>query len=239
MYADRVYAILTDPNNDLPLWPDEKVQASLTATHGVGAVRKTRLFVEMLGKDGAFRPGWRGLDYGAGWGRIASLMLAKGGAEQLDLVDAWDKSMDMLEAGNFKNRRWQVSEILQPGDIPENTYDFVYAFSVFTHLDSRAFWPNLKVLANSIKSPGTVYFTVRLPDFTDHIVKHAHPEKTDEIRAALDSEGFWFTPLDKLGEETVFGTTIVSEERLRDELSNVDYLGRPEGQMQEVYALRV
>ena len=240
LYADKVYALLTDPNNDLPQWPDEKVQISYTSTRGPGAVRKTLRFVEILNGDGAFRPGWRGLDYGAGWGRIAALMLTKGDPEQLDLVDAWDKSMDLLEAGNFKNHRWQVSEILQPGDIPENTYNFAYAFSVFTHLAPRAFWPNLDALARSIKSPGTVYFTVRLPDFTDHIVKHKYPEKGEEIRAAIDSEGAWFAPLeDGPGEEAIFGTTIVSEERLRDELGNVDYLGQPEGQMQHVYALRV
>jgi len=205
---------------------------------GPPAVRRTKAFIAMLQADGAFVPGWRGLDYGAGFGRVASLMLARGTDNQLDLVDAWDRSMELLERGGFRNRRWRVSEVLRPGEILENTYDFIYSFSVLTHLSAEAFWPNLAALKRGIRGSGTVYFTVRLPDFADHAVKHRHPEKADEIRAALDSEGFWFTPLDKLGGGTVFGTTIVSEERLRDELGSLDYLGQPRGQMQHVYALR-
>ena len=236
---DQIYKLLTDPENDLPLWPSEKIQAGYTSTSGPGAVRKTQAFIDMLDRYGAFASGWRGLDYGAGWGRIASLLLAKGGPEQLDLVDAWDRSLDFLKAGNFKNRQWRVSDILQPGEIPEKAYDFVYAFSVFTHLAPRAFWPNLRTLARSIKEPGAVYFTVRHPDFAAHIVKHKHPEKAADIRAALESEGIWFAPLNQeRGDEAIFGTTIISERRLRDELGNLDYLGQPPGQMQHVYALK-
>lgn len=240
---DQIYALLTDPNNDLPLWQSEQVQQVFTMMSGPGAVRRTQSFIDMLDADGAFTPGWKGLDYGAGWGRIASLLLAKGTPEQLDLVDAWEKGLNLLERGRFKNRRWKVSEILKPGEIPENTYDFVYAFSVFTHLSEKAFWTNLDVLTKSIRSPGTVYFTVRHREFIDHYrehIEHLSPDRVDEVYAALESEGFWFTPLQSdPGVEGVFGTTVVTEERLRDALGPVEYLGRPKNQMQHVYALRV
>ena len=234
---DQIYALLTDEDNDLPLWPNEKIQAGYTATSGPGAVRKTQAFIDMLDAHGAFVPGWKGLDYGAGWGRIASLLLAKGGPEQLDLVDAWEKSLQILKAGNFKNRRWKVSEIIRSGEIPEKTYNFAYAFSVFTHLAPRAFWPNLEILANSIRSPGSVYFTVRHLEFA----QHKYPERVDEISGTLRSEGFWYaSTTGDLGTEAIFGDMIISEESLHATLGSeaLDYLGQPPGQMQHVYALR-
>jgi hypothetical protein len=232
---EQIYALLIDPNNQLPTWPSEQAQLSYIPFVGPSAVKQTQHFIDMLDEDGAFTPGWRGLDYGAGWGRIASLLLAKGSPEQLDLVDAWDRSLRFLEAGGFKNRRWKISEILQPGEVPENTYNFVYAFSVFTHLSSKAFWTNIEFLRKSIRSPGTVYFTVRKLEF----IEHKYPERIVEVSAALESEGFWFTPTKgDLGVEGVFGETVVSEERLREALGPVEYLGRLPNQMQHVYALR-
>jgi len=202
----QIYALLIDHNNDLPMWPSEHVQRTYNQMIGPRAVKKTQDFIDILNEDGAFPPGWRGLDYGAGWGRIAALLLAKGSPEQLDLVDAWDGSLDLLDEGRFKNRRWKVSEILQPGDIPENAYNFVYAFSVFTHLSLRAFWTNIQALTKSIQSPGTVYFTVRHLEF----VEHKYPERIDEVSAALESEGFWFTSTEgDRGVEAVFGDRVI------------------------------
>jgi hypothetical protein len=230
-----IYDLLIDPYNDLPVWPSKEIQAGYTATNGPTAVKQTQYFIDMLDEHGAFTPGWRGLDYGAGWGRIAALLLAKGDPEQLDLVDAWDRSLKLLDDGAYRNRCWKVSEILQPGDLPEKEYDFVYAFSVFTHLAPRAFWTNLDALAKSIRSPGTVYFTVRHLEFA----KHKYPEKMNEISAALESEGFWFTStFSKPGVEPIFGSAVVSEKHLRDTLGPVEYLGQPSGQMQHVYALK-
>jgi hypothetical protein len=232
---DDIYALLIDHNNDLPVWPSEQVQRNYNQMMGPAAVRKTQRFIDILDEDGAFIPGWRGLDYGAGWGRIAALLLAKGSPQQLDLVDAWDRSLRLLEEGRFKNRCWKVSEVLEPGEIPENTYNFVYAFSVFTHLSPTAFWTNMQALRRSIKSPGTVYFTVRHLEF----VEHKYPDRIDEVSAAIESEGFWWTPTQgNLGVEAVFGDTVVSERRLRETLGTVDYLGHPPRQMQHVYALR-
>lgn len=241
--AEQIYALFTDSHNDFPLWPSEKVQAGYTSTLGPGAVRKTQAFIDMLDTHGAFVPGWRGLDYGAGWGRIASLLLARGSAEQLDLVDAWAGSLRFLDEGGFRNRYWKVSEVLAHDEIPEAEYDFVYAFSVFTHLAPRAFWPNLELLARSVKSGGSVYLSVRHEEFIAHIAKHRYPGKAEEITNLVRSQGFWFTLSGgDLGSGAVFGDMIVSEERLHSSLSHIgvlDYLGQPPGQMQHVYALRI
>lgn len=241
--SEDIYQLLIDSANDLPQWPDEKTQAGYVATKGPQAVTRTQDFIHMLDTHGAFVVKWKGLDYGAGWGRIASLLLSKGGSEQLDLVDAWQGTLDILARGNFKNRKWKVSEILADDEIPEAEYDFVYAFSVFTHLAPRAFWLNLQSLACGVKSGGSVYFTVRHEEFIAHISEHRYLGKSEEIASIVRSEGFWFAYSGgDLGNEAVFGDMIVSEEHLRASLSHLgtlDYLGQPLGQMQHVYALRV
>jgi len=238
----QIYDLLSDPNNDLPTWPAEEVQEHYTSLSGPDAVRRSQPFIDILDKDGAFAPGWKGMDYGAGWGRLAALLLTKGAPEQLDLVDAWSNSISHIEKGGFKNRYWKVAEILRPGDIPESTYSFVYAFSIFTHLSPRAFWTNLHFLKKSIRSPGTVYFTVRHNDFA----RAAFPERLTEISATLTSEGFWFTPMQPKrgtaqpveGIEPVYGTAIITRELLH-RLGQTEYLGKHQDQGQHVYALRV
>lgn len=52
--------------------------------------------------------------------------------------------------------------------------------------------------------------------------------------------GIWFASLnEKRSDEAIFGTTLISEKRLRGELGNVAYLDQPPSQMQHVYALKV
>ena len=232
----EIYTLLTDPSNDLPTWPGEDIQARYNGMKGPAVIRRTRPFIKMLKRDGAFKEGWRALDYGAGYGRIAALLLSKGTPDQLDLVDAWPKSLSYIEEGGFKNRYWLVPEILGEGDIPKDTYTFVYAWSVFTHLAERAFWNNLHHLKESVKAGGSVYFTVRHADFAHH----AYPERLDEITDGLESDGFWFAPVrGDLGGKGVYGNAIISKGRLLSELGQLDYLGMPCHRLQHVYALRI
>ena len=173
----------------LPAWPSEELQTKYTGIHGVRLMRSTLRFLDTLERDGAFaRPDWRGLDYGCGWGRIASAMLSHGSPEQLDLCDAWPKTIDLLGEAGFANRVTTVSEVLKPGEIPAGAYDFIYAYSVFTHLRRDAFENNLRLLAQGLKPGGQLYFTVRHEDYMPRV--KAKPEDFD----ALHRNGFWYRP---------------------------------------------
>jgi hypothetical protein len=245
----QIHALLTDPDSDLPTWPEDKIQTGYGSAKGRGAIKRTQYFIDMLERDGAFVPGWRALDYGAGWGRIASLMLQKGRANQLDLVDALDKTMRILENRGLNNRMWKVSESVRPGEIPEGEYDFVYAFSIFTHLPPPIFANNLNHLLKSVRSAssspegsrgGTVYFTRRVPSFVDH--KYADdPDTREKALASLAEEGHWFVPQTNWhGSNPDFGLMVVTDEFLHQVAGGrqLDYLGQVQGQMQHLYALR-
>jgi hypothetical protein len=209
----------------LPRWPDEETQRRFTGGVGKSLTDRAAAFARVLEQDGAFAGPWRGLDYGCGWGRVASYLLTKGSPAQLDVCDAWQGSLNLIDAGGFKNRAFLVSESLKQGDIESDRYDFIYEFSVFTHLEMKPFENNLSKLFSGVRRGGVVYFTMRPEAFFAHV---------DAEGRALDQDGFWFG-----GKGTTYGDTIVSRgflERLAAPLGTLRYLGSSES-MQEIYAL--
>ena len=203
---------------ELPRWPKEELQRKYNGMDGLPLMRRTLRFVETLEQAGALTPGWRGLDYGCGWGRIASVMLTKGEPQQLDLCDAWPSTIDVLKRAQFRNRIFRVSEVLKEGEIDPATYDFIYAFSIFTHLRQDAFENNLRVLLGGLKPSGKLYITVRHEDY----MRQAKARPTDF--ATLRREGFWYRPT---GNSVFFGITVIERAYLEalPRLGSLDYLG--------------
>lgn len=235
--VEQIYARLMDrARSDLPHWPGVEAQKQYTGGSGPFIVRRGLDFIGILEADGAFKPGWKGLDYGCGWGRLASLLLAHGGADQLDLCDAWSKSIDLIREGGFPNRVWTVSEMLADEEIPSNRYDFIYACSVFTHLAPAAFWNNIDQLMQGLRPDGRLYITVRHSEF----IASRFTDRSAQITSVLDARGFWFeSTRGDLGQRGVFGEMIVTQEYLSDNLrrGKIRYVGAPANQFQHVYAL--
>lgn len=235
----QIYDLLVKPelsNGTLPRWPAPQGQQTFTGTYGPPLVRSALGFIEEMERDGAFVPNWKGLDYGAGFGRFATMMLTRGSADQLDLVDAWQFSLNILEQGGFKNRRWQVAELLTDKDLVAGSYDFVMSFSVFTHLSEMATHHNLERLFDALKPGGKMYVTVRHSEFIP--VKYA--DIAPSVEKELAEKGIWFkgTPGD-LGANKVFGDTIVTPafmEALGSKLGPVKKLGAPLG-YQHIWAI--
>lgn len=213
-------------------WPDEQLQRGYTGTCGPDLLRRAYSFVDMLDKDGAFVPNWKGLDYGCGWGRFASVMVTKGSPEQFDLCDAWPRTLNILRDMGYKNRRYKVSDLLAHGELPPSMYNFIMSFSVFTHLSSFAFETNIPLLLDALKPGGNLYITVRHDEFIDH----KYPERSAELKEMVASNGFVF--LDSGGDlsgEKVFGDMIVNREYL-SRFGEARYLGQPHAN-HHVYAI--
>src|SRR5690606_18328879 len=104
---------------------------------------------------------WRGLDYGVGWGRIASLMTAFGAASQLDCADAWEKSLTLARECGLENRMILTPPILDEGSLPRDAYDFIYSYSILTHLPAPHIRNNVSRLVDSLKAGGKLVFTLR------------------------------------------------------------------------------
>ena len=235
----RLYEVITDPNRQdgLPHWPPGEMQKTYVGSNGPQLVSRSISFLNILAKDGAFQDGWKGLDYACGFGRFASLLTVRGKTSQLDLVDAWQRTLDLLPGLNIKNKYWLVSEMLQPGEIPSEHYSTMLAFSVFTHLSNEAFLNNLDSLYTGLQAGGTAYITVRHDEFADH----KFSSEADEICSELARDGFWFRGnIGNRGKEPIFGDMIINKDyidRLGARYSKVEYLGKPHD-LQHVYAIR-
>ena len=186
----------------------------------------------MLEKDGAFVPGWKGLDYGCGWGRFASVMVTKGGTDQFDLCDAWPRTLTILREMGYRNRTYKVSDLLANGWLPGSMYNSIMSFSVFTHLSAFAFPTNIPRLLDALKPGGNLYITVRHEEFIDHKYK----DRADELKSILATNGFVF--LDTGGDlngRKVFGDMIIDRNYL-SQFGNARYLGQPHDN-QHIYAI--
>jgi 2-polyprenyl-3-methyl-5-hydroxy-6-metoxy-1,4-benzoquinol methylase len=218
------------PGGDLPTWPEEALQKRYTGKFGLPLLQQTLDFVDMLDAQGAFAtPDWRGLDHGCGWGRIASVLLTRGRPDQLDLCDAWERSLALVRKAGFRNRIFLVSERLDERALGEQQYDFVYSYSIFTHLARPLVTPNILAIRNALRPGGTFFFTVRHEDFFDRV------RSTPRDRAILARDGYWFRPH---ADKQVYGDAIFARSRIA-ELIGVDglrYVGLADV-AQHLYAL--
>ena len=172
-------------------WPEERTQLNYTGASGAELMKRTIDFIEVVHNNvPALESGqWRGLDYGVGWGRIASVMGHFGGPEQLDCADAWPQSLELAQRCGLRNRMLKTPAVLGPGDLPAEEYDLIYSYSIFTHLPEFHFVNNFQHLYRSLKPGGRMLLTVREPKFIEFLKRSAKYSPVDD---RLDSDGFWF-----------------------------------------------
>jgi SAM-dependent methyltransferase len=84
---------------------------------------------------GPLTPASRVLDFGCGWGRVIRFFLKDIAPENLIGID---QSEVALEACADRWSRFQRCETFPPTDFEAESFDFIYAFSVFSHLSEEA-----------------------------------------------------------------------------------------------------
>lgn len=229
----------------VPRWPSPDVQAGFIARAGVSVVKHTQNYLELLSKDGAFFEGWKGLDYGCGWGRFASLMLQYGTAKQLDLADPMPKVAALVKELGLRNRFYLVPQTLTTKSKLGRNYDFIFSYSVFTHFNEEPFITNFNQLASRLGAGGTLYMTVRQEDFLEQFTARWFKSDTDaklkEFRSELRKKNFLFVPILENPERREFwGSTFVTPEYMRRILPvgfELNFLGDPDPS-QKLYACR-
>ncbi len=227
--VEELYGRIESGGAGVPKWPSEADQKRFTGGSGLMLLRRAAGLAQLMERDGAFaNPNWKGLDYGCGWGRIATYMLTRGAPEQLDMCDAWQGSLDLARKGGFSNHMFKVSDHLQAGEIPAGRYDFIYALSIFTHLNREAVDTNIPRLVEGLKPGGRLYITVRGLGFLEKAIASGMAPEGSE----LDETGFWHITYPN---RDSYGETVVSEaylQRLAGPLGPIAYLGVPEYEQQ-------
>lgn len=213
-FGAGVLAAGTD--SDLPHWPEERTQLNYTGASGSELMRRTVDFVEFLGREvpQLSTGNWRGLDYGVGWGRIASLMRFFGSASNLDCADAWQKSIDLARGCGLQNQFKLFPPRLTGGELTSAEYDLIYSYSIFTHLPETHIVDNITHLMTGLKRGGKLVFTLRQSRFIEFL-KRSNKFATDIDR--LDSDGYWFGN----SQTADYGDTVVTDEWITRNLGSL------------------
>lgn len=136
------------------------------------------------------------LDFGCGYGRY--LRLFKYYSDEVYGVDAWDASLEHSRNAGFERDVKKVDEV--PQFIPFfREFDFIFSFSVFTHLSMTSTIAALKALRKAAKPGAVLVITIRPIEFWNACVYGGthlslSEEEAAQFVAQHDSSGFAYIP---------------------------------------------
>lgn len=154
------------------------------------------------------------LDFGVGWGRLIRLWLKYLPPQQVSGCDAWDMSLNLAKSCGLHNRLVKTDSLLNELPFAESSFDLIYAFSIFTHLDEAAFNSCLSGLSRMLKPAGVIVFSVRPTEFW--LTRSDLPDRADYLSRA----GFVFRC--ESAEDTHFGDTTLDLSLLQEILIKSD-----------------
>jgi SAM-dependent methyltransferase len=155
--------------------------------------------------------GKRILDFGCGYGRF--LRIFSYYSDEVFGVDPWDNSLDFCRQAGLGDRVGKTEVILDKIPHP-GRFDFISAFSVFTHLSERAATAALRSLRACATDGAIFALTIRPPRFWEFAANGSLKTRADEARSMLlkhNMNGFAFLPhlqsngimLDHYGDTTI------------------------------------
>lgn len=122
----------------LPGFPSENFQINSVGMSGIQTLRAGFTFYSAI-KQHAFQAGLavkydtRVLDFGCGWGRMLRFFLKDVLPENLYGIDV-DPTMIKICQETFPYGNFQICGSAPPLEFDSNSFDIIYAYSVFSHL---------------------------------------------------------------------------------------------------------
>jgi len=209
----------------LPPMPSVKVQESWTGNSGNELMRQSVSFIRIalskFNEIACVPPDKaRVLDFGCGWGRLIRLLYKYFPVENIYGVDPWTKSIDLCREarlyGNIFLSDYLPVKLPVPGDA---MFDFIIAFSVFSHLSERAAGMALDLLCRSLKPGGVLVLTIRPREYWAFIHDQTPFFRSIDLDRKLsdhDDKGFAFFPhvREKVDGDITYGEASMSLEYL-------------------------
>jgi len=108
------------------------------------------------------------LDFGCGWGRITRFFIKDLAAARLWGIDTWEAAVEHAKQSNRWSNFMTVNKV-PPTSFDNDTFDVVFAYSVFSHLpeDLHAHW--LAEFSRILKPGGLVIATTWGRNYIEHL----------------------------------------------------------------------
>lgn len=153
----------------LPTMPDEQIQINWTGRSGYETLHQAflafSLFKKIIGKHYKdIRSCNRILDFGCGWGRIIRFFLKDIEPEGLWGIDCYEEAIAICRNSNLRCN-FESINVMPPTDLPDDFFDVIYAYSVFSHLSEEAHIAWLLEFKRILKPGGVVIATTRPRSF--------------------------------------------------------------------------
>jgi len=133
------------------------------------------------------------LDYGCGYGRLLRLMLYFTDPDKLYGCDPWDRSNDLCQEAGVSVDLQQTEYLPKTLPYPDNCFDLVYAFSVFTHTSLQATQEAFAAIRPKLQTDGLFVVTIRPVEYWS-FDKALSTEESDALIAEHQKTGFAFRP---------------------------------------------
>lgn len=150
----------------LPAMPDEKLQAEFTGAVGFGeSFEVYSLFKKILTTyNNPVTLNSKGLDFGCGWGRFMRVFLKDMHSENFFGVDINETIIQVCKDTKLPVKV-NLVDAFPPTDFADDTFDFIYAYSVFSHISEESHLKWLSEFKRILKPGGVVMVTTRARDF--------------------------------------------------------------------------
>jgi len=155
----------------LPGFPSEELQRSFVGSAGEHTLREAHNFYRIVkgysqSCGHPLTPASTVLDFGCGWGRMLRFFLKDVRAGNLNGMDV-DPDVIALCQRLFQQGRFQVCNPRPPVQLPEESYDVIYLYSVFSHLNEEVQLQWANEFARLLKPGGILLATTQARRFVE------------------------------------------------------------------------
>jgi SAM-dependent methyltransferase len=156
------------------------------------------------------------LDYGCGWGRLLRLLYHKTHSDNVFGIDPMRESLEACKESGLTKNIAICDAIPEQLPFPGVTFDFMFAFSVFTHLPESVARAVLAAARRRVSSDGVFVVTVRSREFWEMRRSAWGDAKVDHLISTHETAGYAFMPLATGGlPAEYYGDATYQKERFR------------------------
>lgn len=206
----------------LPKMPSDEDQKQWTGHFGSQLMVKScniaRLFdIVSFRLNGSGLRGKKILDYGCGWGRLLRVMYYYTDSADVFGADPWEKSLEVCRKCGIRENLSLCDPVPTCPPFASTLFDFVFSYSVFTHLSEHAARAVLRAIRLCTRPNGVYVITIRPKEFWS--LRSSLLGETIHAKLLVDHDqrGFAFTPIAFADEAAgaTYGETSISFDFMR------------------------